>query len=70
MNTDVIYIIQEECLRAIKGEHRDYWIWCPLEATYGYTDDYEKAEKELEKLNSENERDDIRYVINEVERMV
>lgn len=65
-----IYIVQKEILRTIKGADRDMKIWCANGETPGYSEDYEKAKEEADRLNRENDRKDIRYVVNEVPRLL
>jgi len=45
-------------------------IWCGNGENKGFTDDYEMAEKRCAELNSENKCKEIRYVIQEVEKII
>jgi hypothetical protein len=64
-----IYIIQKQVLRTVKGSDRDMKIWCANGEDFGYSEDYEKAKKEADRLNKENKRKDIRYEINEIKAL-
>jgi hypothetical protein len=64
-----IYIVQKQILRIVKGSDRDMRIWCANGEDLGYSEDYEKAKKEANRLNEANKNKNIRYVVNEIKEL-
>lgn len=68
---NLIYVIQKEVLR-LDCSIKDYpmQIWCGNGENKGFTDNYKMAEKRCMELNRKNKCKEIRYVIQEVEKMI
>lgn len=64
-----IYIVQKEILRTIKGSDRDMKIWCANSENYSYSEEYDKAKKESDRLNILNKSKDIRYMVHEIKKL-